>query len=289
MNAFEEAVVFDCAGSKLVGILHRASDASSKARRIVVVNVVGGPQYRVGSHRQFALTCRYLSANGYPAFRFDYRGMGDSDGAFRTFESVAEDIDSALAFVRGRFPEHSIVLMGLCDGASAILMRPDNIVGSVAGIVLVNPWARTESSMAKTYTRHYYRERLLSVDFWKKVATFDWDFKSSIASAVDNVRRSSETAEAPSFISQMSRGFSRANVPLLIALSEHDLTAREFEDLTRSDRVWTDLMNRPNVRLSRFVGADHTFSSASSLAQFNSALVEWLTQIGSPGNRGATP
>ena len=165
MNATEEAVVFDCAGSKLVGILHHATCTSAMMRRVVVVNVVGGPQYRVGSHRQFALTSRYLSANGYPSFRFDYRGIGDSDGAVRTFESVAEDIDSALGVVRERFPEHSIVLMGLCDGASAILMQPD-FDGSVAGIVLTNPWVRTESSMAKTYTRHYYRERLFSPDFW---------------------------------------------------------------------------------------------------------------------------
>src|SRR5690349_24048098 len=56
-----------------------------------VLLVVGGPQYRVGSHRQFALLCRRLAGRGVPALRFDYRGMGDADGAARTFESVRSE------------------------------------------------------------------------------------------------------------------------------------------------------------------------------------------------------
>ena len=38
--------------------------------------VVGGPQYRAGSHRQFTLLARDVAATGVPTMRFDYRGMG---------------------------------------------------------------------------------------------------------------------------------------------------------------------------------------------------------------------
>lgn len=50
--------------------------------------VVGGPQYRVGSHRQFVLLARDLAAAGIPVFPFDYRGMGDSTGQARDFEGI---------------------------------------------------------------------------------------------------------------------------------------------------------------------------------------------------------
>ncbi len=70
----------------------RASSASSRApqpgpddavpcARLGVLIVVGGPQYRVGSHRQFVLLARALAARGFAAMRFDCTGMGDSDGA----------------------------------------------------------------------------------------------------------------------------------------------------------------------------------------------------------------
>ena len=76
-HASEFPVVFSCGGDQLVGMVHPA------AARLGVVIVVGGPQYRVGSHRQFVLMARDLAREGYPVLRFDYRGMGDSDGAVR--------------------------------------------------------------------------------------------------------------------------------------------------------------------------------------------------------------
>ena len=81
----EDAVVFQCEGASLVGILHVPE---REPARIGVLVIVGGPQYRVGSHRQFVLMARSLAQSGYAVLRFDYRGMGDSDGEMRTFESV---------------------------------------------------------------------------------------------------------------------------------------------------------------------------------------------------------
>ena len=79
--------------------------------------MVGGPQYRVGSHRQFVLLARDLAADGFPVFRFDYRGMGDSEGEFRGFEHVEDDIAAAVEAFRSASPGlREIVLWGLCDG-----------------------------------------------------------------------------------------------------------------------------------------------------------------------------
>lgn len=282
MSASEEVILFECGGCRLVGVMHGAANAHSKGRRVAIVNVVGGPQYRVGSHRQFVQMARRLAAEGYPVFRFDYRGMGDSEGDPRSFETISDDIESAIGVVRRQLPGHAIVLLGLCDGASAILMRspPGN---SVDGVVLLNPWVRTEASVARAYTRHYYGARLLSFDFWRRLVRFEWNFRESIGSFARNLRQS-QTEAVVSFVERMRVGFAELVQPVLVVLSEHDLTAREFEDFARDNPAWTALMRRSNVRLVHLVGADHTLSSPTSLEGFISAVLDWLIRTGDPAD-----
>ena len=92
MNFTEHALSFTCAGEKLLGIV--AAPELPKSTGVLVL--VGGPQYRVGSHRQFRLLARALAKAGYPLMRFDYRGMGDSIGDLRNFEAVNDDITAAI-------------------------------------------------------------------------------------------------------------------------------------------------------------------------------------------------
>src|SRR5262245_60307703 len=69
----ERAVVFGCEGEELLGVLHEpASDgATGTPASTGVIIVVGGPQYRVGSHRQFVLMARELARRGHAVLRFD--------------------------------------------------------------------------------------------------------------------------------------------------------------------------------------------------------------------------
>ncbi|WP_229425323.1 hydrolase 1, exosortase A system-associated [Massilia sp. Se16.2.3] len=101
--------------------------------------VVGGPQYRAGSHRQFTLLARDLADAGIPALRFDYRGMGDSEGDLQTFEHVEDDLRAAIDRFFLEVPGmREVVLWGLCDGASAAAMyAPQD--ARVSGLVLLNP------------------------------------------------------------------------------------------------------------------------------------------------------
>src|SRR5450759_3426358 len=119
MTYTEETTLFACAGDTLLGILA----APETPAQTGVVVIVGGPQYRVGSHRQFVLLSRALATAGYGVLRFDYRGMGDSTGAQRDFEAVSADIASAIDTLRQRLPSVKyIALWGLCDAAAAALL-----------------------------------------------------------------------------------------------------------------------------------------------------------------------
>ena len=114
MTWTEQALVFRCGADELVGVL--ASPERAAARGVLIV--VGGPQYRAGSHRQFTLLARELAAGQIASFRFDYRGMGDSSGAARSFERAGEDIACAIDRFLERAPQvKEVVIWGLCDAA----------------------------------------------------------------------------------------------------------------------------------------------------------------------------
>ena len=57
----ETPLVFACGDDELVGLV---SEPAAAAAQCGVLVLVGGPQYRVGSHRQFALMAHRLALAG---------------------------------------------------------------------------------------------------------------------------------------------------------------------------------------------------------------------------------
>src|SRR5688572_251420 len=194
-----------------------------------VLIVVGGPQYRAGSHRQFTLLARDLAASGIASLRFDYRGMGDSSGAARTFETVNEDIGCAIdRLTEGAPAVNEVVIWGLCDAASAALFYAHRDP-RVRGVVLVNPWVRTQQGIAQAHLWHYYGARLIDTGFWKKLFRAEIDFQKSVTAlakfAADTARPKREAGSLPDRMEDALRRF-RGRV--LLILSGKDLTADEF-------------------------------------------------------------
>ena len=280
MNCREEALTFGCVGETLVGIM--AVPDTEDETDVGVVIVVGGPQVRTGSHRQFTLLARHLASAGYPVLRFDVRGMGDSTGAQRDFQAVDDDIDCAIQALRQRRPGvQRVVLWGLCDGASASLLFANRGIGSrLAGLCLLNPWVRSDASLARTHVKHYYRQRLLQMEFWRKL------LRGEVArrAAPDLMRNLRQTLHAPRieaagdlpFQQRMAQGWANFDGPVLLMLSGNDYTAREFDEFTRDDPVWRANLARPHVTRVDLEGADHTFSDTRHRHRMEAATLDWL-------------
>src|SRR5262245_50255532 len=164
--AFDEhPLLFRCDNEQLLGIV--AAPPSPVPTGVLIV--VGGPQYRAGSHRQFVHLARRLAEQGIACMRFDYRGMGDASGAMRSFEDISADIRAAIDGFFANCPHlRTVALWGLCDGASAACFYA-NTDPRVSAVVLVNPWVRTDAGLAQVHLRHYYIQRLFSRDFWRKL------------------------------------------------------------------------------------------------------------------------
>jgi uncharacterized protein len=284
----ERAVTFECRGDTLVGILHSPAQPVSAVGLLVVV---GGPQYRVGSHRQFVLMARELALAGFSVLRFDYRGIGDSTGGSRGFEDVGEDIAAAVGvFLREEPRLRGIILWGLCDGASASLM---NCSGDprVRGLILVNPWVRTPAGEARARIRHYYFRRLLQRSFWRSVLSGDYqllrsvrEFFGSVATARSG-SSSTDGRQVASYVERMYAGLRSFGEPVLFLTSERDLIAREFLDLCSRSAEWSALLRRPNVRCTSLAGTDHTFSTRVTLDRAVAECRQWLANV--PGQPGA--
>lgn len=280
----ESAVSFACNHDWLYGIVHRP--ARPRARGVVVV--VGGPQYRAGSHRQFVLLARHLAQADVPVLRFDYRGMGDSGGAGRNFERIEDDIRAAIDCLLKEVPQiEEVVLWGLCDAASALLMyAPAD--PRVSGVVLVNPWIRTEQTAAQTYLRHYYLERLRDPAFWRKLASGEFRIGTALSSLLQTLRRAfvrrtatavrqttQEAVNAP-FPERMLIGLQNFRGRVLVILSGDDITANEFKDTTARSRAWVRAFADPRVTRRDLPAANHTFSRREWRDQVSRWTAEWL-------------
>jgi exosortase A-associated hydrolase 1 len=277
LNWREEAVVFPCGEEELVGVF--ALPEQSGPRGVLIV--VGGPQYRAGSHRQFTLLARYLAQRGIASLRFDYRGMGDSSGASRTFEGAEEDIRAAVDRLVERLPApREVVIWGLCDAASAALIYAQ-ADPRVSGLILVNPWVRTEVGSARAQLRHYYGARLLQASFWQKLAQGEFNparaARSFSGSLMRSIRRSRNHARKP-LPERMEAGLRGFRGRVLLILSGKDLTAQEFNSLVKSSPNWQGLLREPRVTRFEMPGANHTFSRRDWREQVLTWTSAWLIQ-----------
>ena len=277
----ETALVLDCDGEQLVSVISTPATLSAE---VGVLVVVGGPQYRVGSHRQFVLLARALSDAGVACMRFDVRGMGDSAGDARDFEHLQRDIEVAVdAFMRHAPGLSGVVLWGLCDGASAACFQAANDP-RVAGLVLLNPWVRTEEGHARTVLRHYYLNRLMDRQFWKKLLGGQVGIGASIRGFLRLAGRSRQAKDAPAeavgpLPERMLAGVCARKRPALVILSGRDYVAREFDGLVSSDAGWRAWMADTRVTVERLDDADHTFSSAPWRDLVSQLTERWVRSI----------
>jgi len=277
----EQALVFACAGEVLVGV---ATVPDEPRGDLAVLIVVGGPQYRVGSHRQFVHLARRLGAAGYPVLRFDYRGMGDAGGERRAFDAVDEDLRAAVDALMAAVPQvRRVVLWGLCDGASAALIYlPQD--GRVAGVVAANPWVRDAQTQAVTQVKHYYAGRLASAAFWKKLAGGGVDLRRAVRKLGAALARSRAGGPADPaaarFQDRMLTGWRTAAGRILLLLSGVDLTAREFEEYAARRPEWRGALEPETAARAEFPTADHTFSTAQDKNAVADRVCAWLERLG---------
>ena len=285
----EKPVSFTVHGHDLYGVM---SVPEEKAKAAVII-VVGGPQFRVGSHRQFALLARTLAAQGILTLRFDYTGMGYSQGIAKQFYEIDDDIKTAVDFISGNECDvDKIYVWGLCDAAAAISFTA-HTDDRINGVVLLNPWVRNEASHSKAILKNYYRERLFSIDVWKQLLMSPSKVFKAIFSLSNIVfkilsSRSNESQIATREIipiadreeniaEAMFKGMSNFNGSICLILSGKDLVADEFKQVLDENDWLLDEANKSKTVMHHIDDADHTFSSQKFRSQVEQITLNFVS------------
>ncbi len=279
----ESALALRCVGLTLPAVLAQP-EASIATHPLGVVIVVGGPQYRVGSHRQFVQLARRLAGAGYAVLRFDVRGMGDSPGEPRSFEDLHDDIAAGIEGLVQAVPAvRKVVLWGLCDGATASLLylHGHHTDTRVTGLCLLNPWARSQQGLARTQIRHYYGARLLQPAFWRKLLRGGVGLHAlrGLVGTLQQASISTPPQAIKPFQQRMAEAWRAFPGNILLLLSEHDLTAKEFLEHARIDPAWSGLLGQAKVRREVLAQADHTLSAPHPRAQMELQTLQWLDAL----------
>lgn len=217
---------FACEGATLVGSLDEAPGTAG------LLLVSGGNELRCGAWSGQALLAARLAAAGHPVFRFDRRGVGDSDGPNGGFRSSGPDIAAALAAFRAECPHVGrIVAFGNCDAASALMLSGG---AGCDGLVLANPWTfdGNDDPPPASVVRAHYRQRLADPRALLRLLTG----KVSPARLVRSLLGALRPAPPPAGLAQeIAQGLARFPGPVAILLAARDRTAQAFRASWRKD------------------------------------------------------
>lgn len=195
----ESAVSFtNASGVRLHGVLHRPEAIAPGAPALVWLSA--GQKPRQGAWRVNVLLARHVAASGAPVLRFDFEGLGDSEGERYHGRPVMDfyglvqtgayrqDVLAAANFLLGEVGPRPLVLGGLCGGAASALFAAPMLGKRVRSLALIdlpvtisssarqqfleqNPEAlvRARPDVADTVMALYAR-KALDPDAWRRFA-----------------------------------------------------------------------------------------------------------------------
>lgn len=212
---------FTCAGETLAATLDEASGTTG------LLIVSGGNEIRIGAHRGMAGLAARIAAHGYPVFRYDRRGIGDSTGENNGFESTAEDIYEAAAAFRREAPQLTrLVAFGNCDAASALILFHE--AAAIDRVIATNPWTieQQDDLPPAAAIRSRYIEKLKSPRELLRLVTGGVDLRK----LVNGLRKASAKAsqDPTTLPARLAAALRTTKASVVILLASRDNTAVAF-------------------------------------------------------------
>ncbi len=194
MQPFEPVSFVNSQGLRLAGTLHRPREPRAGMPAVILLSP--GVKMRVGPGRLYVPITQLLNEQGYSVLRFDFYGLGDSEGELGESQLIdiynhvevgryVEDTLSAMRYMRETHGFRSFMLGGLCGGATtaALAAERDNGVTHLLCIGLAIALSSDAATPARYLTRveldsrrkGYYR-RLMQPKSWLRLLTFQSEY-----------------------------------------------------------------------------------------------------------------
>lgn len=235
--------------------------------------VSGGNEIRIGAHRGMARLAQTIAARGYPVFRFDRRGVGDSEGENAGFGGSAEDIKAAVAAFRNASPELTqIVAFGNCDAATALVLHGIEF----DALVLANPWIvdSVDALPPPAAIKARYARRLRDPDAWRALVTG----KLNILGAIKGLRRLADAKSKDDNLTRIvAARLATSQVPTTIIVADGDNTGIVFADAWASP-AFKIARGRNNIELVSIPSSSHSFANDGDFDALVEVLVTALSQ-----------
>ena len=263
---------FDCHGDHLTGTL---DEGDAKAGLLIVS---GGNEIRSGAYAGQAAMARHFADKGYPVFRYDRRGVGDSEGENGGFESSADDIAAAVATFRAEAPHmQKLIAFGNCDAATALALFHAGLPIDV--LVLANPWvieisstepdAPTPPSAAAIRAR--YLTRLKNPRSVMDLLTGKIDLRKLAGGLTKAVKK-----EAPSGLAErVATALAHSSLPIHILIAQRDTTGLAFMGSWKTSG-FDGVRTRSDIELTMLDTASHSFADAASKMHLSEKIAAML-------------
>ncbi|UYH55938.1 hydrolase 1, exosortase A system-associated [Qipengyuania sp. SS22] len=251
-------LTFECQGVRCAATLDSAPGTTG------LLMVSGGNEIRAGAFNGQARLAATIAAAGFPVFRFDRRGIGDSEGDNRDFRRSTKDIAAALLAFRAIAPQvQRVAGFGNCDAASALMLASG---AECDALVLSNPWTMEDGEddiPPPAAVRSRYVEKLKNPRELARLVSGRVDL-GKLAKGM--VRAARPRSKSSSLADEMRTGLAGFTGPVKFLLADGDRTAQVF-----AERWDTD-----DTRIARCPGADHAYSSVEARAWLRSRILETL-------------
>jgi len=246
-------------------------DTASGTTGLLIVS--GGNEIRSGAHSGQARLAADIANLGFPVFRYDRRGTGESEGENRGFEQSAAEIAAAIAAFRAEQPQlQRIVAFGNCDAAAALALFHDG--QGLDRLVLANPWLIEGSDSAPppaVAIRARYLARLKDprslIDLVRG--------RIDLGKLWRGLRHAAATAKPSGLEQRIAERLEHSTLPLDILLAERDRTATIFASAWNG-ASFVGVRGKAGVSLKRFESASHSFAGIDEARWLREQLLKAL-------------
>lgn len=251
-------ITFRCADAILAGTL----DTGDATTGLLIVS--GGNEVRHGAHRGMAMLAQHLAGRGTPVFRYDRRGVGDSEGVNRGFAHAGDDLRAAAAAFRQAAPHVTrLYAFGNCDAATLLALE-----GRSAGIervLLANPWTieQADDLPPAAAIRAGYAQQLRDPAEWRRLLRGGINI-GKVFKGLWKIARA--RSQPNNLATKVTNAIAEWGDAATVLLARDDNTARAFADAARAHAFKTLTIDT----------SSHSFARAADKQALAHIVTRWL-------------